>query len=209
MKELVIIGAGGYGREIYWQATESLGYKDSFIVKGFLDDNLKALDSYHNYPPIIGAVVSYVPDKNDVFICALGNPSIKKKCSDIILEKGGEFISLIHKDARVSPFSTIGMGCIICQSAIVSCDVKIGDFVTLQSFSTIGHDAIIGNYCQLNSFSFMGGFSSIGESTTMNVSSILHPYKKVGRDCIVGAGAVVIRNFKDGVTLYGNPAKIL
>ena len=209
MKNLIIIGAGGYGREIYWQASESIGFNEEFIVKGFLDDNLKALDNYRGYPTIIGTVNDYIPQDNDVFICALGNPNVKEKCTEMLLDRGAKFITLIHRDARISPYAKIGMGCIVCQSVIISCDVKIGDFVTLQSFATIGHDSMIGNYCQINSFSFMGGFSSIGNNSIMNVGAILHPYKKVGNYCVMGAGSVVIKNVKDGVTVYGNPARIL
>ena len=72
MKNLLIIGARGFGREIYNSALESIGYNDSFIVKGFLDDKVNALDGYDGYPPIVDSVEHYQLAKDDVFICALG-----------------------------------------------------------------------------------------------------------------------------------------
>lgn len=209
MKNLVIIGAGGYGREVYCVARESLGYGEDFTIKGYLDDNINALQSFSNYPPIIGTVRDYEPQQGDLFICAIGNPAIKRYCVESLLKKGATFTTLIHKEAHISMNTIIGIGCIICRDAILSCDVSVGDYVTFQSYATIGHDAKIGSFCQFNSFSFMGGGSEVGNNTTMNVGAILHPYKKIGNNCIVGAGSVVIKNVKDGNTVYGNPAKIL
>lgn len=209
MKHLIIIGAGGYGREVYSVARESIGYGEDFNIKGYLDDNVKALQGFLNYPPIIDTIEDYEPQQGDLFICAIGNPTIKKHCVEVLLKKRATFTTLIHKEAHISMNTQIGIGCIICRDAILSCDVSVGDFVTFQSYATIGHDAKIGNFCQFNSFSFMGGGAEVGNNTTMNVGAILHPYKKIGNNCVVGAGSVVIKNIKDGNTVYGNPAKIL
>jgi saccharopine dehydrogenase-like NADP-dependent oxidoreductase len=53
MKQLIIIGAGGMGRTIYDMAIENGAYKKDYIVKGFIDDNLNALDAFENYPPSV------------------------------------------------------------------------------------------------------------------------------------------------------------
>ena len=55
----------------------------------------------------------------------------------------------------------------------------------------------------------MGGYSVLGDTTTIQTNSIILPHVKVGNDCTVGAGAVVIKKVKDGITVYGNPAKVL
>lgn len=207
MKNLIIIGARGYGREICHFAKESEGYGTDFVIKGFLDDKSDALDGYCGYPPIIDSVENYTIELDDVFICALGDVIYKKKYVDIILFKGGEFINIIHKSARIYPNTKIGVGCIFCQNVNISCDVQIGDFVTIQPYSIIGHDASIGNFCHLNCYSFMGGFSSIGDFVTMNTGAILHPQKHVANKVIIGGGAFVIRNIKkEGITVIGNPA---
>ena len=68
---MIIIGSGGMGRSLYDNALESVGYGSEFIVKGFIDDNLHALDDFLNYPPLIDRISSYVPQKNDVFVCSI------------------------------------------------------------------------------------------------------------------------------------------
>jgi sugar O-acyltransferase (sialic acid O-acetyltransferase NeuD family) len=209
MKQLIIIGARGFGREIFEAAKESLGYNSDFVIKGFLDDKIDALDGLWGYPPIIGSVENYEILSDDVFICALGDVKYKQKYVDLILAKGGSFINLIHRDAHISQNVTMGIGCIVLQYARISCDAHVGDFVTFQPFVAVGHDACIGNMCHLNTYSFLGGYSQIGNHVTMHTGSILNPHKKVGDCSTVGAGAFIIRNVKPGCTVYGNPAKIL
>ena len=66
MKNLIIIAAGGMGRTLYDMSRESMGYGDEFVIKGFIDDNLHALDSFVNYPPVIDKISTYTPQENYV-----------------------------------------------------------------------------------------------------------------------------------------------
>lgn len=209
MKNLLIIGARGWGREVYNMLPQCVGYGTDFAVKGFLDDKTDALEGMAGYPPIIDSVEHYLPQKDDVFTCALGDAHWKKHYTGIILEKGGIFMNIIHNTASIGRNTLFGTGCIICDRAGISCDISIGNFVTAQSAAIVGHDARIGDYCHLGVRSFMGGGSLLGDLTTIQTSSIILPHIRVGSNCVVGAGAVVIKKVKDGETVYGNPARKL
>ena len=208
MKELLIIGARGWGREVYNMLPYCIGYETEFTVKGFLDDKADALDGMPGYPSIISSVEDYQPQPNDVFVCAMGDAQWKRHYAEMIMAKGGKFINIIHKTVEIERNSTIGNGCIICKQVGISCDTHIGDFVTIHAYAGVGHDAIIGNYCHLGVRAFMGGGSVLGESTVIQTNAIILPSVKVGNNCMVAAGAVVIRKVKDGTTVYGNPAKV-
>ncbi len=207
MKKLVIIGARGFGREYYNGLRLKENYGKEYMFKGFLDDKKDALDSYIDYPPILSAVEDYVIEKDDVFTCALGDSFYRKKYIDIILAKGGEFISLISDKSIIHTNAKIGKGVIISPFCAISSDVVIGDFSIVQSFCNLGHDAQIGEYCSLESYTFMGGFSKIGINVTLHTRSTILPHIKIGDNAIVGAGSVVIRNVKDNTTVFGVPAK--
>lgn len=209
MKHLIILGAGGFGREIFYVAMESRGYGIDFDVKGFLDPDEHHLDGFVGYPPIIGVEDTYEIQNDDVFICAFGDVNLKEKCCKKIKNKGGHFISLIHKDSKISNNVSIGEGCIIMGGAGISCDITIGNFVTVQSDTLIGHDVEVSDYSYLGARSFIGGAAKIGYATTLHTNAIILPLVKVGNNCVVGAGAVVIKKVKDGDTVYGNPAKKL
>ncbi len=209
MKHLLIIGARLFGREVYNLAINSIGFGDEFDIKGFLDDNPNALDGFNNYPAILSSVEEYEIVTNDVFICALSSPIYKKKYTDIIKEKKGYFINIIHKTAIIDMNTIIGVGCMICGYTYVSCDIRIGNFVTIQPNSIIGHDSIIGDYCHLNCFSFMGGGAVLEDMVTLQTSAKVMPFKKVGAGSTVGAGSIVLNKVKPGVTVFGNPATVL
>lgn len=207
MKKLIIIGARGFGREIYFAALESIGYQTDYEIKGYLDDKSDALASYHGYPPIIDSVENYTPQPNDVFICALGDVKYKKKYVNMILAKGGTFINLIHKDAYVSPNVCLGTGCIILAHTRISCDVVIGDFVTIQPRVFLGHDVCIGNWSLLNTNSVCNGFVKIGNDVTINTSAVIVPKVNIGDNSVIGACSMVLRKVPENVTVMGNPAR--
>ncbi|MFC5283211.1 NeuD/PglB/VioB family sugar acetyltransferase [Pedobacter alpinus] len=207
MKNLIIIGARGYGREVYNWATQCKEYNKDWIIKGFLDDKSDVLDSMGYPVPIISSVEDYIIEKDDVFICALGEVKYKKKYVELILSKGGEFINIIHPLAQINNFSKVGKGIIICSFCAISNETIIGDFVTIQSFSGIGHDAKIGNWCHLNAYSFMGGYAELKEEVTLHTKASILPKVKVGKGAVVGAHSLVIKNVKEGVTVFGSPAK--
>lgn len=210
MKQLIIIGAGGYGREIFDFAHDCKGYEEDFIIKGFIDENMDALKGYVGYPAILGKVSDYKPEKDDVFICAIGSVAPKKNVCEMILAKGGKFITLISNRAYVSANNTrIGKGCLICPDSRIHCDVTIGDFVTLQPNAVLGHDVKVGNWCHINDYADCGGATHIEDEVTIHTHSFILPGFTVGRGSTIGAGSIVIGNVKEGVVMFGNPAKPL
>ena len=208
MKHLLIIGARGFGREVYRSFIHTEAYHTGEIdVKGFLDEKKDALEGQDgDWPPIIGAVESYEIQEGDVFICALGDAHWRKHYAEIISSRGGEFINIISPSALVSPVARIGVGCIIGSYTIVSPNVKIGNHVMIQSFDDLGHDVEVGDYASIESYVFLGGYAKVGELSTMHTKSSIIPQKSVGKECVVGFGSVVMRNIKDGVHVFGNPA---
>ncbi len=208
MKHLIIITAGGFGREIYDLATEAVGYQTDFVIKGFIDDNLQALDRFNGYPPILGSVDDYQIFKDDVFVCAVGSVKTKKKLTEKIIAKGGEFYTLISKSASISKMNVqIGKGCIICADARLHCEVKVGNHVTIQPKAILGHDVVVEDWCLINAFADCGGASHLEEGATMHTTSFLLPEKRMGAYSTLGAGSVAIRNIKPGAIMLGVPAK--
>ena len=123
MKNLVIIGAGGFGREMFAAACEAVGYGETFIVKGFLDGNPAALDRFSGYPKIIGAPETYQIESDDVFITALGSIAARRRCVAMIEERGGRFIPVIHRSASIGPNVSVGDGSFVAHNAVLTADV--------------------------------------------------------------------------------------
>ena len=207
MKNLIIIGARGFGREYCNSLKLYENYGKEFIIKGFLDDKVEALDVFSGYPPILSSVEEYEIEEDDIFTCALGDPIYRKKYVNIVKQKGGAFMTLIDSKSIIHPDAQIGEGVMISAFCSISANVTIGDFSTVQPFCNFGHDAIVASFCAIESYSFMGGFSSIGNNVTLHTRSTILPHIKVGDNSIVGAGSVVLRNVKSNTTVFGVPAK--
>lgn len=206
MKNLVIIGARGMGRETFFHAMQCIGYGAEYSIKGFIDDKADALAAYTGYPPILGPAESYVVEANDVFVCALGSVGAKKHYIELMQAKGAVFQSLIHTSAIIFPTSSLGEGCLVSANVHITADIRIGASTTIFGFSSIGHDARIGAYCHLGAYSFVGGFAELGDSVTLHPGAKVLPHKKIGDGATVGAGSVVLRNVNPGVTVFGMPA---
>lgn len=207
MKNLLIIGARGLGREVYDLARYCYGYGTEFIVAGFLDDKTDALSGLSGYPPILSSVENYEPKDNDIFACALGNPFYKKKYADIILERGGRFIDLIHPNVHIGNNCVHGQGLIMFNNSHIGQDVTLGDFVTFDGQGSVGHDCHIGSYTHIGAQASVAGYCIISECVTINPGAHIIPHCKLGENAVIGIGSVVINKVKPNTTVFGNPAK--
>jgi sugar O-acyltransferase (sialic acid O-acetyltransferase NeuD family) len=207
MKNLLIIGAGGMGREIYDLATLCSGYNKDYVIKGFLDNSIDALKTFNGYSPVISTIDNYIIEDDDVFICSLGNVSEKKKNIQLILDKGGKFINLVHPDAYIGKNTKIGSGCILLKNAYVGVDCVIDDYVLIQLSAVIGHDVKVGKYTRVDNFVVCVGGTELKEEVTVHTSSVINHKVIVERNSIVGACSFVIRKVKENSIVYGNPAK--
>lgn len=209
MKNLIIIGARGWGREVYSSVMTTKEYIDGEIfIKGFLDSKSDAFEGLRgNYPPILGTVEGYDIQKNDIFFVALGDSKWRKYYAEMIEKKGGMFHTIICPNCVINDTAQIGEGSFISNWCFISDNVTIGKHVITHHFCAIGHDAKVRNYCSLLCGSFMGGYSEIGEGSQMSPKSMILPHKKVGKNVMIGAASVVMRNINDDISVHGNPAK--
>lgn len=208
MRELVIIGAGGMGRTIYDMARENTGYNNEFVIKGFIDDNIHSLDGFENYPPVVGTIGEYHVLENDIFVCSIGGES-RRKCMESIINRGGEFMTMIHPSSRIGTNVHIGKGCYVGAYTIIAADAYIDDYNFIQSHVIVGHDVVIGKWNRVDSFTFIVGGDKIGENCMIHTRAMLSHNVSVGDGAHVGACSLVINNVPDGATVFGNPARRL
>lgn len=208
MKQLIIIGAGGMGRTVYSNVLESVGYGETFEVKGFIDDDLHVLDGFSNYPPVVGTISGYLPEADDVFVCSIGGDS-RKPCMESIISRGGEFINIIHRTARLLTNVVIGKGNFIGADTVMGNDVVIGNYNMIQSYTIIGHDVRIGDFNRIDTRVTCVGGVVIEDEVNIHTSAVVSHNVKVESKAHVAALSFVIKDVKAGTTVIGNPAKRL
>ncbi|RKL61630.1 hypothetical protein DXT63_15650 [Thermoanaerobacteraceae bacterium SP2] len=203
MKKLIIIGAGGFSSEVIEWARHLNKFQNEWYVYGLLDDNKAGtnLDV-----PIIGKIENYIPNSDEVFICAIGDPKIKYNICIDFVKRGAQFINLIHPTAIIGESAIIGKGIILCPYSVIAAKANIGDFVTINLHSTVGHNAVVKSGCTISSHCDITGFVNLEECVFIGSHSSIIPSVKVGKGAKIGAGSIVIRNVRENVTVFGNPA---
>jgi sugar O-acyltransferase (sialic acid O-acetyltransferase NeuD family) len=207
MKRLIIVGAGGFGREVLRWALDMAEYDRDWQIAGFLDDNLHALDDYGVDVSILGTVQDYQPGPDDLFAIAVGDPQTRIDLASTITKRGGCLATLIHPTAVIGDRVQIGLGSIICPYVVMTCDVTVGSLVIVNVHSTLGHDCKVGAASTLSCFCDVTGFVELGEGVFMGSHATVIPSVKVGHFARIGAGTTVIRNVRAGTTVFGVPGK--
>ena len=204
MKQLLRVGARGWGREVDAAAIKTKEYLDGeYSIKGFLDSKSDAFEGLRgDYPPIICSPEDYEIQENDIFFIAMGEPKWRKHYAQIIEEKGGRFLTIICQGASITPTASIGEGSFVSGWSCISDNVHLGKHAIVHVFCNLGHDVKIGDFSTIEAYSFLGGYSEVGECSIMHVRSTLIRHKKIGDYVEVGSGSVVMRNVKDGLHVF-------
>ena len=207
MKHLIIIGAGGMGRCVYELAKNGVGYGTDFDVKGFVDDNLQALEGFDNYPPMLGTISDYQIEESDVFACSIGDVPTKVKVCESMKTRGAEFITLIHRSATIGQNVIIGNGTMIDDNVHIDPDVNIGEQCLLQTQAIIGHDSQIGDYVRIDTHCSLVGGTIVKDRATIFTHAMISHNVIVGEDATIGACSFVMKKVKPGTSVFGVPAK--
>ena len=210
MKQLLLVGAGDWGREVYSWLSDAQGFGTEWSVKGFLDGNPAALTGRAACEhQVISAPHAYEPVADDVFVCAIANPIAKAKVVEQLLAKGAQFISLIHKSVIFYDEVTVGAGCILAPNVVIGCQAMIQDHVGINIGCSIGHNVEIGRCTQLSCQIDLTGYVKLGERVFVGSSACVIPNIRVGDQATVGAGSVVLQDVEAATTVFGNPARVI
>ncbi|MFJ7747162.1 acetyltransferase [Peribacillus sp. NPDC097295] len=208
MKDIVIYGSGGFGREVLELLKNINSFKKEWNILGFLDDLSDTHGNLINGYPILGGenwLKEYISSIS--IVIAIGNPSKRKIVSKRLQMTNVKFPNLIHPSVIMSDTVKLGTGNIICAGNIITTDIQIGDFTVINVSSTVGHDVIIQNYVTVLPGCNISGNVFIGECADVGTNCTIIPNVKVGSSSIIGAGATIIKDIPSNCTAVGSPAR--
>lgn len=208
MNNLVIIGAGGCGREVLQWANDVNKQQNLWNIKGFINDDLSALDGKTCDYGIISTIDSYTICDNDLFICAIGDSHSRKMISEKMTSRGAKFTSIIHPSAVIADTSRIGTNVIIYPFSVISDNTEISDGCIINMYSSVAHDSVVKEYCTISAHCDITGRCEVGAYTFMGTSSKMIPGTHIGEDVYICAGSTVFSRIRKGKKVIGNPAKI-
>lgn len=209
MKNIYVIGAGGFGREVLWAIERINKVSPEWNVKGIIDDNELLLNTKHDGYPVVGGCDYLRTVSEEVWVvCAIGSAKVKRK----IIEKLSsitnlKFATIVDPSVIMSDRVQVGEGSIICAGTIITVDIKIGQHVIFNLDCTVGHDAVIDDYVTVYPSVNISGNVHVGEETELGTGCQVIQGKNIGKQSIIGAGAVVVKDIPEKCTAVGSPAK--
>lgn len=207
MKDLYIIGAGGFGREVAWIVERINSIKPTWNLKGCIDDNETLWGSKEGEYHVFGGC-EYLSALEDVYaVCAVGSSNVRKKIIEKLKDTSVKFATLVDPSVLYSNSVKIGEGAIVCAGTIITVNVNIGDHVIVNLDCTIGHDAVIDDFVTIYPSVNVSGNVLIGECSELGTGTQIIQGKKVISNTIIGAGAIVVKDCIESGTYVGSPAK--
>lgn len=209
MKNIVIIGAGGVGREVSLIIQQINELEQTWNLLGFIDNNTDNWGKVINGYSVIGGIDSLEFLSNDTYIViAIANYKVKKNIVNKINNKF-KFATIVHPKVWIHDYMTVGEGTIIYEGAILTANIEIGNHVIISPKCGVGHDSIIKDYVSLLWNVNVSGNDLIEEGVMMGSGSTVIQGKKIGKGSIIGAGAVVVNDIESFSTAVGVPAKVI
>jgi sugar O-acyltransferase (sialic acid O-acetyltransferase NeuD family) len=178
------------------------------LVTAYCDQEEKEFNPYHlAYLGKESEVINKLK-KFDFFAC-VGHNGIREKIHNNLSQFLGNPINAIHPSAVISSSVKMGDGIMIAANATLNPLVELGRGVICNTSSSIDHECIIGDFTHIAPGVVLCGNVKVGRNTFIGANSVIRQGITIGNNVTIGAGTVVVKDVPDGVTVIGNPAKIL
>lgn len=207
VRRILIVGAGGFGREVLLWARDTWPQWGAKIV-GFLASDSGRNNGNSAPLPILADPAEYHPDPHDGLLLAIGIPHTRRVVAEMLAARGGSFLTLIHRSAIVAPTAAVGVGAVICPNVIVSDAAAVGDYALLNYFASVGHDASVGNFAVLSPYATLGGGAEIEEDVFMGLHASVGPGKRVGARSKLSANSCALADAPRDSLIFGAPGRI-
>lgn len=195
-QNLIIHGAGGHAK-VVTEIAEALGLE----IVCFLEQPISK-KTFLGYP----VFETVAAEDEDSYVIAIGSNPVRKKIAE---QQDKDYIILIHPRATISTRARVGDGTVVMAGATINSEARIGKHCIVNTNASVDHDCVIGDYVHLSPNVALAGGVQVGEGTHIGIGASVIQGIKIGQGCTIGAGAVIIRDIPDGMTVVGNPGRII
>lgn len=211
-ERIVVIGAGGFGRETLDVVEALIAAGESLHLAGVVDSGPRQEDLGRLATRgirYLGTEDDWLPTAagDERFVVAIGSPRVRATVAARLAAAGLRAKTLVHPRAVIGSQAHIGEGVVITSGVQVSTNVTLGDHVHLNPGCILGHDAVLADCVSVNPGAIVSGNVVIETGTLLGAGSVVLQGLTVGADVTVGAAACVTKNVAAGMTVVGVPAR--
>ena len=210
-RPLVIIGCGGFGREVFTlvQALRTVG--EDWNVEGFVDDapSDRDVDRVRDLgSQVIGNVTDLASRASPVHaVVAIGSAPARVAITERLADAPISWPVLVHPAATVGSQVQFGVGSIVVAGARLSTNIVVGRHVHIDQNATVGHDSSLADFSRLNPQACISGSVTIEMGALVGANATILPGLVVGASATVAAGAVAVRDVPRTAVVKGVPAR--
>jgi sugar O-acyltransferase (sialic acid O-acetyltransferase NeuD family) len=205
--DLVVVGAGGHGREVFWALGARNAVEPTWRVLGFVDDGEPDRGRVERLGSVVLGGLGWLEERPGAYALGIGDPAARARIAGRLASAGAAAATVVHPGATIGPDVRLGEGVVVFDRTTITTDVTIGDHTHLNVGCAVQHDSVVGDHVQCSPGVFVNGDCRIGDGAFLGTAAVVTRGCTVGRGARVGAGAVVLDDVPDGVTVVGVPAR--
>ncbi len=206
MLDIIIVGAGGFGRELHSMLGDVFS-PEQYRFKGFLAADDPGLQQWGIDAPVLGDPEHYAPASDDRFLLAIGYMDVRRRVVEAIEGKGGTFETFAHPKAQIATTAEIGSGAVIYPLATVSNQAKLAPHVHLNYYASVGHDCRVGRYCLLAPYGTLNGFVALEDEVYISTHGTVAPGRTMRHGSKLSANSACMQDAEPNAFVFGVPGR--
>lgn len=208
VRDLVIVGAGGHGREVLDVVEAVNAGCRTWNVLGFLDDGeVDAGRLGRRGVGLLGPVAA-LADLDADYVVGIGGSEARAQVDELASRHGRQAAVLVHPLASTGSDVELAAGVVLAAGVRVTTNVRLGRHTHANVGSVVSHDCRVGDFVTISPGALVNGNVVLQEHVLLGAGSIVTPGRTIGRGTWVGAGAVVVDDLASAVVATGVPARV-